>query len=770
MLMAAMAASAQIKLSADNIDDIISEMTLEEKAHLAVGSSLQDQESRAVVGHIRKIVPGAAGTTYPIERLGIPAIVLADGPAGLRIDARRSGSDKTYFCTGFPIGIALASTWNEQIIELVGKDMGNEVLEYGVDIILGPGVNLMRNPLCGRNFEYYSEDPLLSGKSAAAMIRGIQSNGVGTSMKHFAVNNQEVNRLGNDARVDIRTLRELYLRNFQIAVQEAQPWTIMTSYNYINGRYTSEDKGLLGNILRDEWGFAGAVMSDWGGGLDAAAQIKAGNDMIQPGSTRRFEQIVSAVRNGTLAESELDACVRRILQLIVRTPRFAGYRYSDAPDLSAHAATTRTAACEGMVLLKNDKRALPIDTAQTVALFGTTSYKFIAGGTGSGDVHKAYVVDLRTGMKNCGFKLDAATDSAYTTHMESENTRLKPINDARPWWIARIVENQIDNPEQIALSAAKNADAAIITIGRNSGEGYDRHVEDDYMLCQQELRLIDAVSREFHREGKTVTVILNVCGIVDVASWRDKVDAVLLCWLPGQEGGNSVADVVSGKVSPSGHLPASIPMSYDDVSAQTFPKDVYEEKRNASFYHFSETQKWYDMPNIDYTNYYEGIFVGYRHFASNGIETAYPFGYGLTYTTFEIDRMKQRIDNDSLIVTCRIRNTGDRAAKQVVQLYSSQPAAKIEKPALELRGWVKTEELEAGESQILTIRTPLSYFAYYDEQASQWVVDADTYTLHLGFSSEQLPLSAKVKIRNGMKQPTADVMRPSDGKTYIEEQ
>ena len=757
------ASAQQIKLSADNIDQVVEAMSLEDKCHLVVGTSfLSDEETRGVVGYTRSIVPGAAGTTFPLEKYGVPAVVFADGPAGLRISPTRRGTDKTFYCTGFPIGVAMASTWNEELISEVGRATGEEVLEYNVDVILGPGVNLMRNPLCGRNFEYYSEDPLLAGKSAAAMIRGVQSVGVGTSIKHFAVNNQEINRLANDSRVDIRTLRELYLRVFPIAIEEAQPWTVMTSYNFVNGRYTSEDPGLLDSIMRREWGFRGAVVSDWGGGVNVVKQMQAGNDMLQPGFTHLFTRLVEAVNDGRLDEKYLDACCRRILQLVVLSPKFRGYKHTDAPDLKAHAEVARKAAAEGMILLKNEDKALPVATTKKVALFGTTSYKFIAGGTGSGEVNKAYVVEMRDAMQEAGYKLDPTVDALYAAHMAAEKERLDPINSKRLWCVPKFMEDQLPNIVEVARNAAAATDAAFITIGRNSGEGYDRHIKDDYLLKADELEMIKAVSDEFHKAGKKVSVVLNVCGLVDVTAWREQVDAILLCWLPGQEGGNAVADVLSGKTSPSGHLTASMPMSYSDVKAQTFPENIYVDDRNASFYRYSDSEKMYEQPDIDYTNYYEGIWVGYRDYATHNIPVAYPFGHGLTYSSFEVSRMAARVDGDTLRVSCRVSNVGDAPAKQVVQLYSSQHRPSMPKPAIELRGYAKTRELAAGESQQVEINVPLRYLAAYDDPGCRWVVDADTYTLSLGFSSEDVRATRKVRIARPLYESTSNSMRPEE--------
>ena len=760
---------AQPQLSPKNIDKVIKAMTLEEKAHLVVGAQLKDnKEAAGEVGHTRKIIPGAAGTTYPIPRLGIPAIVVADGPAGLRISPTREGDSQTYYCTGFPVGIHLASTWNEDIIYNVGSAIGQEVKEYGVDVLLAPGVNIMRNPLCGRNFEYYSEDPLLAGKTAAAMINGVESHGVGTSLKHFAVNNQEINRLANDSRLSLRALREIYLRNFEIAVKESQPWTIMTSYNYINGRHASEDKGLLETILRDEWGFEGLVMTDWNGGYDAAGQIAAGNDLLMPGKYFQYEAIIEGVKSGKLAEADLDRCVKRVLELVVRTPRYQGYKFSNKPDVEAHAALTREVASEGFVLLKNENMSLPLKERK-IALFGSNAYSFIAGGAGSGNVNRPYVVDLRDGLLGNGFSLYEPLDKRYQKHIEAEKRRLAPQKALRKWYVYDLRPTELQRPhEHIIAAAQSDAEVAVVSIGRNSAEAFDRHIERDFLLCPDEEALLTAVSREFRKVGKKVVVILNICSPVEVASWRDMADAILVCWMPGQEGGNSVADVMLGKVSPSGHLPVSFPLRYDDIrSAENFPRNVPENGLNQSRFNISNVGKLYDVKNIDYTNYEEDIYVGYRDFATRKIEVAYPFGYGLTYSQFKIDNMKVEESKMGYVVKCEVQNIGTRPAKQVVQLYSSELTPEVDRPVIELRGYKKTPLLQAGEKCTIEIAIAREELMTYNEKANAWKLTKGDYELLLGFDSQTLPLKQRISITKELLRPVSTTMAPANGEVFI---
>ncbi|MDR1120172.1 MAG: glycoside hydrolase family 3 protein, partial [Dysgonamonadaceae bacterium] len=473
------------QLGKASLDKIIDSLTLEEKVQLLIGTGMAGfgNNSNPVVGATQSLVPGAAGTTYPIPRLGIPAIVLADGPAGLRIAPKREGSADTYYCTAYPVATLLASTWNTELVESVGAAIGNEVLEYGADVLLAPALNIHRNPLCGRNFEYYSEDPLLSGKTAAAIVRGIQSNGVGTSIKHFAANNQETNRQKNDAQVSPRALREIYLKGFEIAVKESQPWTVMTSYNMINGVAASESRELLTGILRDEWGFKGAVMTDWFGGYDAVKQVIAGNDLLMPGRPDQYQAIVDAVNAGTLSIDAVNTNVRRILQLIEASPRFKGYAFSNKPDLKAHAEVTRRSAAEGMILLKNSNATLPLPgTAKSVAAFGITSYDFIAGGTGSGDVNEAYTVSLGEGLRNAGYRLNGELQTLYENHIAAENEKNKP-DPGNPFamFMPKIRAAELLPDAAVLAQSAAASDVALITIGRTSGEFEDRKTADFYL-------------------------------------------------------------------------------------------------------------------------------------------------------------------------------------------------------------------------------------------------------------------------------------------------
>ena len=726
--------SGDPQLGKASIDKVLKAMTLEEKVHFVIGTGMAGADGQsAVVGATKNIVPGAAGTTYPIERLGIPSIVLADGPAGLRIDPIREGDENTYYCTHFPIGTLLASTWNQELVENVGEAMGEEVHEYGADVYLAPALNIHRHPLNGRNFEYYSEDPVVAGKTAAAYVRGVQKNDVGTSVKHFAYNNQETNRTGNNAIISPRAQREIYLKGFEITVKESDPWTIMSSYNKINGTYTSQSRDLITTILRDEWGFKGLVMTDWYGGDDGAAQIAAGNDMLQPGTSTQYDQIMAALQNGTLTEAQLDVCVKRCLELVARSPKVKGYAYSNKPDLKAHAAVTRQSALEGMVLLEN-KGVLPLKDVKNVAVFGCTSFDFIAGGTGSGNVNRAYTVSLLDGLKNAGFNVDESKKEAYLKHIADEAAAFKASLGDDPlaafYPTPRPVE-LIPSAFDLAASAKAN-DVAIITFGRNSGEFFDRS-SADFELAPKERELLNKVTAAFHGLGKRVVVVLNIGGVIETASWKNIPDAVLLAWQAGQEGGNSVTDILTGVESPSGKLTMTFPVNLmDAASSANFPIDATNEV------YFMNRRENANVKDVDQTDYAEGIYVGYRWFDKQNLPVSYPFGYGLSYTNFEYSEPVVINDGNKVTAFVNVKNTGSVAGKEAVQLYVSAPKGSLDKPVKELKAYAKSRKLEPGETETLSFSFPTAELASFDEEASAWKVDAGTYTFLFGASSRDI--------------------------------
>jgi beta-glucosidase len=706
------------QLGKDKIEDVIAAMTLEEKVYLLMGlgdESIKNPDSK-VPG---VILDGEAARTWDIPRLGITPAVLTDGPAGLRINAHPKDLKTTRYCTAFPTATALSSTWNTDLIKNVGKAMGNEVLEYGSDVLLAPAINIHRNPLCGRNFEYYSEDPLVAGKMAAAMVNGIQSNNVGTSLKHFAANNIETNRGTINAIISQRALREIYLRGFEIVIKEAQPWTVMSSYNRINGFYTSQNYDLLTTILRDEWKFKGTVMSDWGGGNDAIAQMNAGNDLLMPGCYQR-QELLSAVKNKLIDEKTLDRNLTRILTFILKTPHFREYAFTEKPDLTSHAQVSRIAANEGMILLKNNKNTLPLNKIKRIALFGKTSYRYIAGGTGSGEVNYQYATTINESIKRNGFKVDNKLENIYSQFIDSikkssDNSNDKFIVDFHP---------ELPLSKTLINEQVKNNDIAIITIGRNAGEGSDRKVSDFY-LSNIEKQLIQNVSEAFHAANKKVVVLLNIGGVIATSDWRDYPDAVLLTWQTGQEGANALVDILKGKVNPSGKLPMSFPMVYNDVpSAKTFPGEPADNPVNAV--------------------YKEGIYVGYRYYDTFKIPTAYEFGYGLSYTQFKYSdiQLSSKEFQNEMTVKLTVKNTGKVAGKETVELYLHAPNVEIDKPVQELKGFAKTALLKPGESQQITFTLDARSLASFWTNISSWVAEKGAYEVRIGASSSDIRLTS----------------------------
>jgi beta-glucosidase len=738
-----MAQTGLPQLEKSPIAEVVKAMTLEEKVNLLVGQGMYVPGmpmpgANSQPNDAQKRVTGAAGTTFAIPRLGIPGIVVCDGPAG--IHAFNGGKSRLYYATAWPIGTLLASSWDTALVNKVGSALGAEAKEYGIDILLGPGMNIHRNALGARNFEYYSEDPVITGNMAAAMINGIQSSGVGVSAKHFFANNQETNRSSVNTIISERAMREIYLKGWQIAVKKANPWTIMSSYNLVNGPFTSENPELLRSILRNEWGFTGFVMTDWFGGKHAVEQQKAGNNLLMPGMPTQKKEILEAVSKGLLDEKTLDQNVTEILQVIVQTPIFKAYKYSDNPPLKENAQISRSAATEGMVLLKNDGNTLPIAAGNSIAVFGNNSLDLVAGGTGSGDVNKMYSIPLADGLFHAGYSLNANLYNTYSQYMAAEIAK-KPKRSLMEELMSPnkpIPEMPID--EELINKAARESSIALIAIGRNAGEGNDRKLTDDYYLTDKEKSLIKSVSAAFHAQNKKVLVTLNIGGVIDVIQWRDNVDAILLGWQPGLEGGNAFADVISGKVNPSGKLATSFPAHYeDDASSKNFPgREIPGSEKPGLF-----GQKQIDAE----VTYEEGVYVGYRYFSSFNIGTAYPFGYGLSYTKFTTS-------NPSISgagmgglwqVSVTITNTGNVAGKEVAELYVTAPAGKLDKPKMELKAFGKTKLLQPGETQVLSFTLTPAELASFNTAAGAWIADAGEYRINFG-NAEQTYCATAFKL------------------------
>lgn len=730
----------------ENAKSIVNKLSLDEKLTILSGPGMDLTHYHGVDAvnlDKNKDVSGVAGYINGVKNtsLDIPAVKLADGPAGLRIKPTRENDDRTYYTTAWPIGSLLASTWNTELVKQVGKAEGNEVKEYGVDFLLAPGMNIQRNPLLGRNFEYYSEDPLLSGKIASSMVSGIQSNGVGATIKHFVANNAESNRFFNNTIADPRTLREIYLRGFQIAVEEAQPWAIMSSYNLVNGTYANQRKDLMTDILRGEWHFQGLAMSDWFAGnvfglksdftgriqrdeKSAAKQVSAGNDLIQPGGVK--DDLAASVESGELTLDAIDQSVETILTQVQKTPSYQHYNYSNTPSLKAHAILAKQAAEEGMVLLKNANSALPLKAQSKIASFGTTQINTLKGGTGSGDVNSAYISQIADAL-NDKFVLNTAITDFYHEYFTTNKQRTKALIGGYDFSEEPSVS---DNPhlKQLIENSALSDDAAIITIGRQAGEGGDRTpTEGDYLLSQSELNTINTVSQAFHAQNKPVTVVLNVNGIVDTTRWSNKVDSILLAYMGGQETGRAIADILTGDSNPSGKLAQTIPIKYSDVpSASTFPgKDLDNDGQ------------------VDVSYYNEGLYIGYRYYSSFAVAPAYPFGYGLSYTNFEYRQPKVVANNlnsaeasGNVTLSVTIANTGKVAGKEAAQVYISAPEVKLKKPSIELKAFAKTRKLNTGESETLNFTIPAKTLASFDSENNQWIVEPGTYQAYIAPSSD----------------------------------
>lgn len=746
------------KLNEANIPDVIQHLTLREKAMLVVGGLNEGYKGEeAIAGFTKKFVPGAAGTTIAIPRLGIPSTVMADGPAGLRISPTREGETRTYYATGFPIGSSLACTWNKALVERVGQAIGNEVKEYGCDVILGPGMNIQRSPLCGRNFEYYSEDPVLSGNIAAAYVNGVQSQGVGTSVKHFAVNSQETDRTKTDERVSQRALREIYLRGFEIALKKSKPWTVMSSYNKINGVFSMENYDLLTTVLRDEWGYEGMVVTDWMSQRNTAAEVHAGNDLMMPGDTRQMNDIIEGVKRGEISMVDLNRNVERVLRYIIKTPAFHKYKASNSPDLKAHAQVAYEAGAEGMVLLKNSDGTLPLKHVKKIALMGANAYQLLSGGLGSGCVHSEHVSTLTEGLSANGISVTDTMSVLYKKYVDYAEDKFLQDKDIYMWFLdfGQHKYPEITHSYQTLFDESRRADAAVIVISRQTGEGIDMQADCDFLLNAEELQLIRSTSDIFHQAGKPVVVVINSGNMIDVSAWRDQVDAILMAWQPGVGIGRAIADVLTGKVNPSGKLSMTWPVSvYDNPAMKNFPQDMplYDYKRLST--------NDGGVRNMDYTNHEEDIYVGYRYFDAFHKQVAYPFGYGLSYTTFSYGRPVVHQKGDAVMVNLTVKNTGCVAGKEIVQLYAASPrSSSLEKPVQELKAFAKTRDLAPGESQQLTLSFTRDDLASFNEAKCAWIIDAGKYQLRIGASSRDIRVTIELDVK-GKETKVHDVLSP----------
>ncbi|QKJ20604.1 glycoside hydrolase family 3 C-terminal domain-containing protein [Microbacterium hominis] len=667
----------------------IDDLTLEEKASLTSGASFW--------------------WTKPIQRVGIPAIMVTDGPHGLRKQAEGGdhlGIGTSVPATCFPPAVALGSSWDADLARRVGEALGAETSIEGVAVLLGPGINIKRSPLCGRNFEYLSEDPIVSGVLGAAIVKGVQSQGVGASLKHFAANNQEDDRMRASSDVDPRPLREIYLRGFQRVVEDAQPWTVMCSYNRINGVYASEDPWLLTKVLRDEWGFEGLVVSDWGAVNERVPGLAAGMDLEMPSSGGVTDaQIVAAVRDGSLDEAVVDVAAGRVLDLVRKATDGAG-AVEGPLDVDAHHALAREAAGRSIVLLRNEGGVLPLARDGRIAVIGEFAEKPRYQGAGSSMINPT--------------RLDSALDE------------IRALADGEVSYAAGFGIHSTTTAEQNAalraeaVAVAADAETVVLFLGlpaRLESEGYDR---TDIDLPAEQLELLDAVLAV----NANVVVVLSNGGVVALP-FAERVPALLEGWLLGQAGGGATADVLFGVVNPSAKLTETIPVRLEDTPA------------------------YLDFPGeFSRVRYGEGLFVGYRWYDARRLPVAFPFGHGLSYTTFSYGDAVAAVAGDGdVVVTVPVTNTGDRDGREVVQVYTSLAGSRVQRPVRELKSFASVA-LAPGETREVVLTVRRKDLAYWDIRVDQWVVEGGAYSVEVGASSRDIRAAAAVEI------PGDDVVVP----------
>lgn len=727
-------------LEKKKLEKMVKAMTLEQKARMLVGVWEEGAPSNII---------SSAGRTHAIEEMGVPSIVMNDGASGLRIDTLMAGHlDRRYYCTGFPVATLLASTWNDDMLRKVGETIASEMNHYGTDLLLAPSLNIQRNPLCGRNFEYLSEDPYLAGHSAAQLVKGLQDAGAGATIKHFAANNQQTARVNNDARVSQRALREIYLRAFEIAIKEGQPWAVMTALNKINGTRACGSAPLLTGVLREEWGWEGLVMTDWFQPENTAEAVHAGNDLLMGGCRQQVEDIIEGVRNGSISMADVDRNVLNVLCLVTRTWTWAGHEPDLEPDLGNDAKVALEAAQEGIVLLKNDGKTLPLAAEEDIAVFGVGSYLFYANGLGCADVNKPYTVNLLQGMKEAGLRINPVVDEFYQKYFKAQDVLLRETNTKtwKNWFFGYKVPEEAELPSFFIEKRAVDCSKAIITIARNCGEALDRdYVEGQYLLTRTEKDMIARVCKDFHARDKKVVLIVNTGAPIELSPVKDEVDAIVLAWQPGQEGGRAVVSVLDGSVNPSGKLPVTWENNWEDIpSSKNFPTHYtfnWDDVKPFGRQSLLETR------NLGYTEYEEDIWVGYRYFSTFSKPVAFPFGFGLSYTVFDwTDAKITRHTKDEVTVSINIRNAGDMAGKEVVQLYSSIELNGFETPVRELRAYCKTRLLEPGESQTVSLTVRLADLASFHEDSMSWITSQGVYALDLCGNVDDVRASLNLEV------------------------
>ncbi len=698
-----------------NIKELISKMTLEEKASLCSGAT--DWETKS------------------IDRFNIPSMMVADGPHGIRKQEGETdnlGIHDSKPATCFPPACAIASSWNTELVTKVGEALGEECQAENIDILLGPGVNIKRSPICGRNFEYFSEDPVLSGEMGVAWVNGVQSQGVGTSLKHYVANNQEALRMSIDTIIEERVLREIYLPAFERVVKRAQPWTVMAAYNRVNGTYVSQNKYLLTDILRDEWGYDGFVISDWGAVDDRVKGLKAGLDFEMPGVDGVTDmQIVEAIKTGKLDESVLDKAVENYLKILFKS--IANNREGITYNIEEHHTLARKAASESIVLLKNEDNILPLNKGRLrrIAVIGSFAKSPRYQGGGSSHVNPTKLENAYDEIKNiAGDKVEISYAEGYT--LDKDNIDQTLLADAK--------------------ETAKLSEVTILFVGLPEiyeSEGYDR---EHMNMPPTHLKLIEEVCSV----QENVIVVLSNGGVVTMKPWNQKVKGILESWLLGQAGGGAIADILFGNVNPSAKLAETLPIKLSD---------------NPSFLNFPGT-----MGEVYYK---EGVYVGYRYYDAKEMEVAYPFGFGLSYTTFEYSDLQlsknEILDTEELVVKVKIKNTGNCFGKEVVQLYVRDIECREIRPVKELKSFIKVA-LQPGEEKEVKFSLRQRDFAFYERNMNDWVVESGEFEILVGKSSQDIYLKEKVNVdstsdkRKFTRYSTAsDLITHPIGKVFVEQ-